>query len=212
MPEIKEMSIHRGLSELKTLGARIAKATNETVLVLAKRKEDVEIAGFPVEDYKKLMQASHDKVLSLIAYRNNIKSAIVQSNATTIVEVGGVKMTVAEAIERKDSILYKQELLGKLRRQYADELRSYEAQKAALPSKLESYLVNILGSKEKAKADEVETYTNTFLRRNEFELYDPFSVKNIIDKLQEEVDTFITEVDTVLSESNAITRIQVEVQ
>lgn len=57
------------------------------------------------------MQASYDKVMGLISYRHKIKALVVQSNACTKVIVGKEEMTVAEAIERKQSIQYEKDLL-----------------------------------------------------------------------------------------------------
>ena len=65
-------------------------------------------------------KADYQSIEALIKRRNAIKSAIVVSNATTKIEVAGVKMTVAEAIERKTSISYDIQLLDKLKEVYAD--------------------------------------------------------------------------------------------
>ena len=56
----------------------------------------------------------------MIKRRNQIKSAIIASNAVTMVEVAGVRMTVAEAIDKKSSIGYEKELLARLSEQFTD--------------------------------------------------------------------------------------------
>ena len=211
MSEAKTMSIHRGLTELKLLDDRIRKATNAVCLTLAKRKADKEINGSTVDEIKSEMQASHDKVISLINYRNAIKSAIVQSNATTNIEVAGEKMTVAQAIERKESIQYEKSLLSEIRNQTNRQLTIYNRKKEEFPTSLETYLVNILGSREKASKEDVELHTKTFSERNEYELLDPLDYKKVIEELEKRIEDFDSEVDAVLSESNAITQITVEV-
>lgn len=210
MTETKRMTIHRALTELKTLDTRINKATNEAVVVFANRKANDKINGIALDEYKKAMQASHDKVVSLINYRNRLKSAIVQSNAETKVTVAGEEMTVAQAIERKDSISYDEALLYVLQRQYRESINKVARENDSLPGKLEAYLVNILGSKEKQSEDEVKLHTETFMKRNEFELVDPINIVKVIEELENRINEFKSEVDAVLSESNATNFIEIE--
>lgn len=209
MSNEKTMSIHRGLTELKLLDSRIAKATNAVCLTLAKRKSEKDVKGKTIEEVVSEMQASHDKVVSLIAYRNAIKSAIVASNAITVVEVGGVKMTVAEAIDRKEAINYDKGLLQKLRQQTGRQEAVYNDEKLNFPAKLERYLVEILGSREKASKEDIELHTKTFTERNEYELVDPLNYTKVISDLETSIEDFESEVDAILSESNAITQITV---
>lgn len=207
--ETKKLSLHRALSELKMLNLRIEVATNQVVLVRANRKSNEKIEGLPIEDYQKDMQASYDKVIGLIEYRNRLKSLVIASNAQTIVQIGMAEMTVAEAIERKQSIQFEKDLLANLRKQYHKAIDQVTASNDALPEKLETYLVNILGNKDKQSPDEVKLHTETFMKRNEYELIDPMNVKKTIDKLTTQIEEFESEVDAVLSESNATTFIEV---
>lgn len=209
MTEIKKITIHRALTELKNLDSRIDRATSELVVALPNRKSNDKISGIAIEDYKKHMQGTHDKVVDLIAYRNKLKSAIVQSNAETKVKIADEEMTVAQAIERKDSIRYEKTLLQKLQHQYRQALTRVAQENDALPQKLEVYLVNILGNKEKQVKDEVELHTETFMKRNEFELVDPINSAKVIKELEERIDEFDSEVDSVLSESNATNFIEI---
>ena len=77
-----------------------------------------------------------------------------------------------------------------------------------LPEKLETYLINILGNKEKQTPEEVALHTDTFMKRNEQELLDPLKVKKVIEAMEGSVNEFKSEVDAVLSESNAKTFIE----
>ncbi|MEG0438619.1 MAG: hypothetical protein RR587_05220 [Solibacillus sp.] len=206
--ETKKLSLHRALSELKMLNERIDTATKNVVLVRSNRKSNEKIDGMPIEEFKKDMQGSYDKVISLIAYRNRLKALVVASNAQTSVQVGAVTMTVAEAIERKQSIQFEKEVVEKLRRQYQRAITHVTEANEALPEKLETYLVNILGNKDKQSPDEVQLHTETFMKRNEYELIDPMNVKKTIDMLTAQIEEFESEVDAVLSESNATTFIE----
>ena len=210
MAETKKVSIHRALVELKNLDDRINSATREAVVVIANRKSNDKINGVPVEDYKKQMQGSYDKVNSLIDYRNRLKSAVVQSNAETKVKVAGEEMTVAQVIDRKDSIQYKKNLLHSIQLQYRNSVNFVAKENNALPAKLETYLISILGHKEKQTEEDVKLHTETFMKRNEHEMIDPINVLKVITDLEDYIDEFESEVDAILSESNATTFIEIE--
>ena len=209
MTELKRMTIHRALTELKMLHRRIEEANRNVTAVVAHRKNDKKVNGIEVEEYVKNMQSSYDKVVGLIAYRNRLKALVVESNARTVVKVGIREMTVAEAIERKQSIEYEKTLLATLLQQYNSAVKRVAKNNDELPEKLETYLINILGNKEKQTPEEVALHTETFMKRNEYELLDPLKVKKVIEAMEESINEFESEVDAVLSESNATTFIEV---
>lgn len=210
MTEYKKLSIHRALTELKMLNQRIEAATNEVSAVLANRKSNSKINGVEIQEYEKQMQSSYDKVVGLVDYRNRIKSLVVESNAKTKVTVGKEEMTVAEAIERKQSIQFEKKLLEVMQQQYRSAINMVAKENDALPAKLETYLINILGNKDKQSPEEVKLHTETFMKRNEYELIDPMNVKKKIEALNSRIEEFESEVDAVLSESNATTFIEVQ--
>lgn len=209
MTTMQIMSIHRALSELKTLNERIAKAINEADHVATDRKSAQKIKGLSIEDYEKTIQSGFDKVVSLIERRIHIKDAIVQSNAMTEVIVAGETMTVAKAIERKTSIENEEKLLTSMIEARRIAINKLTKENESLPKRLEEYLTAILGSKENAKKEEVELHTKAFMERNEYILIDPLKISTRIEALDEKITNFKAEVDAVLSESNALTTVNV---
>ena len=209
MTTTQTMSIHRALSELKTLNERIAKAIKEADYVSTDRQSTQKIKGLSIEDYEKTIQSGFDKAVSLIERRIHIKDAIVQSNAVTEVTVAGETMTVAKAIERKTSIENEERLLASMIEARRMAINKLTKENDSLPKRLEEYLTAILGSKENAKKEEVELHTKAFMERNEYILIDPLNINTRIEELEEKVSSFKAEVDAVLSESNALTKITV---
>ncbi|GKV69720.1 hypothetical protein NCCP2716_22180 [Sporosarcina sp. NCCP-2716] len=203
------MSVHRALAELKTLNDRIEKSVMGADFIAADRKSAEKVNGLPIEDYEKTIQAGFDKAVSLIERRNLIKEAIVQSNAVTQVTVGGVTMTVAKAIERKTSIQLEEQLLAMMITRRREAVNRLTVENDTLPARLEAYLAEILGKKENAKKEDVELHTKAFLDRNEFVLIDPLHLNRRIEELEERISAFKTDVDAVLSESNALTQITI---
>ena len=208
---MERMTIHRALTELKTLDSRIYNAIGNGTYITPNKRSNQKINGKTIEEHKRVIQGDYDKVASLIERRNKIKAAIVASNAKTEVTIAGNTMTVAEAIERKSSIKYDQHFLDALKAQYVRATKKVNRENEELPRKLETYLQSVLGSKEQAKTEDVEFHTKSFTERNEYELIDPLQLKEKIDKMEEEIENFLAEVDACLSESNAITFIFDEV-
>ncbi len=209
MTTTQTMSIHRALSELKTINERIAKAIKEADYVATDRQSTQKIKGLSIEDYENTIQAGFDKAVSLIERRIHIKDAIVQSNAITEVTVAGETMTVAKAIERKTSIENEEKLLSSMIEARRMAINKLTKENDSLPKRLEEYLTAILGSKENAKKEEVELHTKAFMERNEYILIDPLKINTRIEELDEKVSSFKAEVDAILSESNALTKITV---
>jgi hypothetical protein len=59
------------------------------------------------------------------------------------------------------------------------------------------------------KESDYEKLSGPFREDNILNLVDPLRLKEKIDKLDLEIDTFLNDVDYALSESNAITKIEV---
>jgi hypothetical protein len=204
----EKMSIHRALAELKTLDSRINSACGMP-FVVANKKSNTKIQGMSVEDFKKYLFGNYDRSIDLIERRKKIKSAIVESNAKTTVEIAGNKITVADAIERKNSIEYEKTLLNNFKIQFNKANSKVISENEVLPQKLEAYLSGVLGEKNQRTTDEVEAHTKSFNTRNEWELIDPLHLNEKIRKIEDDIIAFETEVDATLSESNAITIIEI---
>ncbi|MFS0657375.1 hypothetical protein AB1L07_01955 [Niallia alba] len=204
-----EITITRALAELKLLDKRIQRTINESVLAgytVGKKF----MTGFnSVEEIEKRSKSDYQSIQDLIKRRNEIKSAIVVSNATTQVEIAGQSMTVAEAIERKTSINYDKLLLNKLRSTYSQLVSHVDRVNEDVKNRLDKQLEVLYGKDGKTKAIENEELTRAFKEDNEAKFIDSLNLRDKIEQLTKEIEDFETEVDFILSESNTITRITV---
>ena len=204
-----EMSITRALSELKLLDGRIRQG------IASGNYIGVQIGKKPInnyytlEDFKKRIQSSMDSVKALIKRRNELKSAVVQSNAVTPVKVGDKIYTVAEVIERKNSITYDRELLQELKRQKTEALNYIYSENNKSSERLDKQIDQILGQDRKDKQAEIDAFKLAFMDTNEAKLVDPLVLQLTIDELQKEIEDWDNEIDFVLSESNVKTMITV---
>jgi len=103
------LSVTRALTELKTLDSRINKSISQNTWIMVKTKN--KNSNINEEEFSRNSTAEYQSLCDLIIRRNNVKNAILKSNSETFVEVGGVKMTVSQAIEYKKTIEYKENIL-----------------------------------------------------------------------------------------------------
>ena len=201
----QSMSITQSLAELKLLDKRIQKSVDSV------QWTDVKTKSHPmdVEKFTRTAQAEYDSFLALVKRRDAIKRAVVSSNAATRVKVGTWEGTVAEAIEYKTSIFYKKRLLDIMRAQLLTAKAQFKVQQESVDERLEKLLHSELGKDVKTSPDTITALTNSFRENNKVELVDPLDLSQKTNELEEEIETFETNVDWVLSEVNGKTLIQV---
>ncbi|GED72527.1 hypothetical protein BRE01_62290 [Brevibacillus reuszeri] len=202
-----EISITRGLSELKLLDKRIQKGINETTFITSAIGQKPVSGYTATKEYEQNTEKNHQSIVDLIKRRQIIKSQIVESNAKTKVTISSKSMTVAEAIERKTSIQYDKLLLEKMRRDYIHAVNQVESKNEEVQLRLDKLLEANFGKDSKVKDSEMDAISKPFKEQNEAKLVDPLKLKEKIDTLSKEIDEFESEVDFILSESNTITKI-----
>lgn len=207
-------SITRALNELKLLDGRITRAINESQFITVQTGEKLIAGHITVEQYKESAKSSWDQVNALIARRNEIKSKIVASNAVTeVLFPSGKKYTVAEVIERKNSISYDKSLLNTLKYQYTRALNSLENDVRSYEASLEKRIETILNLGKDGKRDgrdvEIQEITKNWSKEHQPKLIDPVGLKVLIEKLTAEIEEFENECDFILSTSNVVTMIEV---
>ena len=196
------ITITRALVELKTLDSRIQKTVRDSVYVSYKCSGDENAK-------KKVTPVLQQKVVDLIAYRNKLKAAIVHSNAETRVMIDKNEYSVAECIERKASISYEKMVLSEMKSQLASATNDVENFNNQVQKKLDKLLEVSFGSNQKTNVDDMKTFSDNYVKANRAELVDPMKIAEKIDLLEDQIVKFESEVDLVLSESNATTYIKV---
>lgn len=208
---MRKISITEALNELKLYDSKIRKAiTNATFCGSAKKSAD-KVGIVKREDFDERAKASYQSVSDLIANRNALKSAIVKSNAETMIEVAGKAMTRAEGIERKNSIEYEEELLTEMKRQYATATANVEKENKKVDNKVDELIATLVGkdsTKQLSKEDQ-EAVEKPYRAKNEFEFIDPIGIFDKILALEADIDGFKSNIDSQLVLSNATSFIEV---
>ena len=211
----EKMTIHKALSELKTIDDRIIKAIRSNTYVLAVKHSAEKINGVKVDTFKENMKSGYQKVTDLIARRDAMKRAVVLSNATTEVQIGDKTMTVAEAIEAKNhGMEFKKTLLQSLYTAYGSAQNEFNKNNdEALEKKAEQYILAVIAAQPKdakmgVDSEAMKTMRKNYIENNKYDMLDPLGVAKIIEALDAEINEFNTEVDAALSVSNALTVIE----
>lgn len=205
-----KISVTRALVELKLLDKRIKSKLSEAHFIgMVQGKKDLTTNLIKIDDFKQSAKSDFQSIQALIERRNKIKAAIVLSNATTQVKIGDKAYTVAEAIERKNSIQYEESLLNLLRAQRTNVEKDIHRQNQAVEEQLNVLLAQHLAS-EKKKSEDAETFMKSYKELNEFKKVDPLDIKKTISELREQIEIFKAEVDLVLSETNANSFIEIQ--
>lgn len=212
MSTSEKMTIHKALCELKIIGDRIYKEQNSMPFVFVNEQTNKKVQGINLPEYIKLIESAHQSTVDLIARRDAIKRAVVLSNATTTVVVGGKQYTVAEAIEMKNHGL---EFYKKLLQKMVFEMRNAKtnaenANGKNLEARADGYIRNLYGATDmKSLTQEATEEREKFIKQHTSELVDPLKLDTKIAELEKFIYEFSIDVDAALSTSNAVTEIEI---
>lgn len=206
------MTIHRALAELKLIDSKIEKAISVIEPTGVMQVNKLVNNFYKKEDFENDAKSKFQSVIDLIERKNKIKSAIVTTNGVTEVEISGIKMTIADAINFKSIIVFKKNLIATLIKKHNAIKSKFTIENEKI-EKIALENAKIMIGKEgdnkiKPTDEDVKNIIEPFVKRNEFHLVDPLKVEELTEKLQKEVSDFEVEVDAVLSEVNAITIIE----
>lgn len=211
----RTISVQEGLSELKLLDKKIQKKLADTEFAAISKNDkfhESRLAKLSINEWQSDNRSKHQAVSDLIANRYAIKAAILKSNAETIVTINNVEMTVAEAIDRKQSIFeYERQLLDAMAsnliktRDEVDKLNAQAENDADVALKL--FLQTNATDAGKVKAEEIKAlYT-----AQKYEVTESINnLSKVIDNLNDDIEKFLSDVDFALTKSNIITMIEIE--
>lgn len=209
---MRKITVTEALKELKLYDDKIYKAIGRAEFVGAAKKNSELIGHKKKSTYEIDAKSSFDSITAMIDNRDALKSAIVNSNAITKVEIGGVTMTVAAAIEKKSSIEYDKRFLYAMKEQFDQAVSTVSRENAKVDAQCDRLIETQLSGDNKQKIDKVdiEAFTAPYRKQREFAIVDPLDIEKRIVELETNIDTFEAEVDTKLNVSNALTTIEID--
>lgn len=210
-----EISVQRALTELKIIDERIKAALNKPsfVFIAQGRGDKKKVLNYTntVEEIENSIKSAHQSINDLIARRMKLKNAVMASNATTKVKIGDEVYTVQQAIDQKQIMVYKQSLVEAMNQSIALAVQTMGNLQKQLEEKIERSINAVYGSeRSKITEEQLSMISNSHRDESEPNYIDPLKISTTRDKLVEEINTFMSEVDCTLSEVNARTMIQID--
>lgn len=207
------MTVHKALSELKVLDSRINSEIMRYRFVVPNKHSNTKIGGVTITEYAGDVRKGYQSIRTLINRRNAIKQAITRSNAVTMVSVGGKEYTVAEAIDMKNfGLSYLEMLRDTIQRQFDDAQANADKNNGdRLEQRTDEYIRSMYtGADMKNISDEIRKVREDFIAAQTVELVDPINAAKEAYAMSAYIDDFMSEVDSALSVSNALTTVTVE--
>lgn len=210
---MEKLLVAQALDERDLLKKKIEDAIRKAEFVIVCKEKEDKINGIAISDIEEKMKSTWQSINDMIDRYERINKAIIQSNAvTTITFKDGTTMTKAEAIARKKSksnVDFKLLLITFASNNYTNAITKAAMIESAQAKSRDQHITSMLsGSDKKVLDEESANAIEGFVKPFGPKWIDPLNIKEKIDKLQEQEDSFNAEVETLLKISNATTEIE----
>lgn len=203
-----QMTMHQLLVKLKTIDDRINRSMEERFITSGKGKKP-DFGGLTIEDMNSQLKAHFQTTKALISNKTALEAAKIKSNACTVVTIGNKTITVAEAIKMKETSKYTRSFLSRLMNQTQQAINDVNRKNEIVAERMHSQILAIGNTDDKSNSEFIKTYCDEYVESNGYILYDPNKLMTEVTKMQKEVEEFDSNIDAILSTSNALTMVDV---
>lgn len=225
MEQKNKMLVTEALNELKLLDKRIEKEISKASFAAAAKEDEEKVTpSVTKEDFIKNAKASHQSIYDLINRKQKIKKEVLISNANTKISLKVLEfnthniklcekeVTVAEAIEMKNTISFYNMLLTKMICDLDKANAKVNANNIELEKKTDNAMLAIIGKENKNNNKQEEEFNNILKKLvtiNKYSLINPLNLEDKIQELRNYIETFEAEIDAKLQISNCVTYIEI---
>ena len=204
------MTVHKALCELKLLNKRITKEINDCKFCVANKANNKKIGGKTINEYEESVKEEYQSIADLMKRYAAINAAVAQSNAETKIMDG--KYTVAEAMAIKNKLIpLKNNLVSQMALVFTSEDYKVTSGNEALEREADRIVTNSSAGKTDVKnlGEEMMSLREQYIEKQKLELIDPLGIQDEMKRMRDEIDDFLSDIDSELSISNATTKIVV---
>lgn len=201
----QNMSLHRIIAEIKAAEAKLQQLGSSSFVFTVPVDNEADTA-----EGKKLSQSNFDKIAGLLTNLAVLKAARNRLNAVTKVTIAGNEMTIDEALAKKSANVYELNFLNALRSQMVGGKQRVDAVQAQIEAKIGQQVTAASAGTKKATDEEIKVFRAMAERNTKIEVVTFDGLKGKIDEMAKSLEQFATEVDYVLSEANATTKVDVD--
>lgn len=196
------MLVTQALAQIKLLDSRIQKLQAEQWFHTVQHQKT--LAGAPAETAERQTQGLWDSYRALVEQRQALKNKIILTNAHTRVTIGDITVTVAEAIEAKRSFADRRMVLQGILKGFLKAQQQAEQ----LNSKLEVQLQEMAkaGAVAQGSADVASALIDK-MRSDSAAKVSSEPIALMVSQEVESLSSFLSDVDSALSISNATTEL-----
>jgi hypothetical protein len=206
------ITLTRALAEIKVLGDRITKSVTASRFcgaVYGKDKSPVDREFKSADSLAARISGDWASIQDLLARRQAVKSAIARANVSTFVTIGGVEVSIADAVIMKNQIPFQEELLRVMRRDLSNRQAEVKKLEEDLDKKIGVMVGQAFQNVAKVTEEQYSSVAGPQLAQFKPELLDPLGVGEQIKALEDHIQEVKLHLDFRLSEINAITKIEI---
>lgn len=210
------MNLTRVLSRISVLKKMIGKSIEQMTVVAVtrgqgERRRMAALSSGSIEDVTQRITSSFQSAVDLIAERARLREALLDANSKVIVVINRRPMTIAAAVEYKNSLEFDKMLIATVKRQLVNAEQIVEKENDRLQDSIDNLLISTFQTtdKSKIKPELYEAIAAPQREEKEAALLDPLNIRVRLDEMEKNVGDFLAEVDFALSEVNARTGIEV---
>src|SRR5437763_1568067 len=172
-----EMSLHRIIAEIKATEQKLQQLQSVSYLFTIPVDSVSETA-----EAKILSQSAFDKVAAQLTNLATLKAARNKANATTLVKIAGVDMTIDQALAKKAANVYQHSFLNTLRAQMnAGKVRVDQVQ-AQIEQKIAQQVTAASTGTKKATEEEIRVFRQLAERNTRLAVVNFDGLKEKIDQ------------------------------
>jgi len=206
-----QYTIAKALKELKTLDARIQREIKQGVYSGVVKQDNPTNSSYKTaNDLKNAIKGTFDSIEKLQDNRNKIKAAVIQSNATTFIDLPIIgNVSIAQAIEYKEVINMRRSFINKAVAEYRKHQQEYDIQKDHVNNLIEQRIAAALGNQDQ-KDDTMSSMIRKQVEQEySVEFINPKNIEDWAKKELDKVEEFADNVDDLINTSNVMTTIEV---
>lgn len=170
------------------------------------------------DEFKKNASAAYQQIMDLIERFRRMDTAIITSNATTVIDTSIGQITVATAISIRNRLRgtgsldedgqFEEALLKKMEEERRKRVIVAETKNKALDSTAETMRLSILGKDTRVREERPLEVVDAYIRENTTDVVDPIDVQSKTCELRDKVDSVLKELETQIKVANATTSIE----
>ena len=211
-----EMLITQALDERDLLAKKIKTAINSQEFISMRKKDAaVDYNNAPVEKITEDIKSTYQSITDMIKRYCMIIQKIAESNATTLIEVSGQKMSISAAIailkDIKNGTYFESKLLSKLTQDFESITSAVKRNNNTVDQNKLKLLEAILAKDNSKKPTTEDTdLVDRVNDKNYVELIDPLGITDLIADLRTRTSELQSNILTAIKISNATTIINID--